>query len=67
MLFDLKTSLNEGDEIEVTVTYDNGQNRALTPVKKVMAGMKHSPLNRIRLLVRAFVFFALSRRNGDFI
>ena len=41
MLFDLKKPLNEGDEIEVTVTYDNGQKQSFTaPVKKVMAGMK---------------------------
>ncbi len=43
MLFDLKTPLNEGDEIEVTVTYDNGQKQSFNaPVKKVMAGMKHT-------------------------
>jgi len=41
MLFDLKQPLNEGDDIEVTVTYDNGQKQSFTaPVKKVMAGMK---------------------------
>ncbi|AIV07810.1 MULTISPECIES: copper chaperone PCu(A)C [Vibrio] len=41
MLFDLKKPLNEGDEIEVTVTYDNDQKQSFTaPVKKVMAGMK---------------------------
>ncbi|MGR5068316.1 MULTISPECIES: copper chaperone PCu(A)C [Vibrio] len=41
MLFDLTKPLNEGDEIEVTVTYDNGQKQSFkAPVKKVMAGMK---------------------------
>lgn len=41
MLFDLKKPLNDGDEIDVTVTYDNGQKQSFTaPVKKVMAGMK---------------------------
>ncbi|MGR5300415.1 copper chaperone PCu(A)C [Vibrio alfacsensis] len=41
MLFDLIKPLNEGDEIEVTVTYDNGQKQSFkAPVKKVMAGMK---------------------------
>ncbi|MDF2153032.1 copper chaperone PCu(A)C [Vibrio sp. CAU 1672] len=41
MLFDLKQRLNEGDQIEVTVQFDNGQQYTFTaPVKKVMSGMK---------------------------
>lgn len=43
MLFDLKAPLNEGEQIDVTVTFANGQKMTFqAPVKKVMKGMQHS-------------------------
>ncbi|MDV6252012.1 copper chaperone PCu(A)C [Vibrio sp. EA2] len=43
MLFNLTQPLQEGDEITVTVTFDNGLKQSFNaPVKKVMAMMKHS-------------------------
>jgi hypothetical protein len=43
MLFDLTQPLKEGDEIEVTVTFDNSLKQSFkAPVKKAMAMMKHS-------------------------
>ncbi|KFK68657.1 hypothetical protein JS85_13340 [Vibrio vulnificus] len=43
MLFDLKAPLNEGEQIDVTVTFANGEKMTFqAPVKKVMKGMQHS-------------------------
>ncbi|MGP8306190.1 copper chaperone PCu(A)C [Vibrio sp. YIC-376] len=43
MLFDLTQPLKEGDEIEVTVTFDSGLKQSFkAPVKNVMEMMKHS-------------------------
>ncbi|EGQ7936882.1 copper chaperone PCu(A)C [Vibrio vulnificus] len=43
MLFDLKAPLNEGEQIDVTVTFANGEKMTFkAPVKKVMTGMQHS-------------------------
>ncbi|MEH0667400.1 copper chaperone PCu(A)C [Vibrio scophthalmi] len=42
MLFDLTAPLVEGEEIEVTIEYLDGEAQTFTaPVKKVMSGMKH--------------------------
>lgn len=42
MLFDLKKTLVEGEEIDVQITFANGQKQTFTaPIKKVMSGMKH--------------------------
>ncbi|WP_367990385.1 copper chaperone PCu(A)C [Vibrio sp. NTOU-M3] len=42
MLFDLKKPLAEGDDIDVQLTFANGQKFTFNaPVKKVMSGMKH--------------------------
>ena len=41
MLFDLDKRLAEGEEIEMTLTFANGETQTLqVPVKKVMSGMK---------------------------
>ncbi|WED24907.1 copper chaperone PCu(A)C [Vibrio sp. JC009] len=41
MLFELQQTFTEGEEIEVTVNYKNGQSQTFTaPVVKVMKGMK---------------------------
>jgi hypothetical protein len=41
MLFDLKDSLKEGEQIEMTLTFANGETQTFdAPVKKVMSGMK---------------------------
>lgn len=41
MLFDLASSLKEGEKIEMTLTYANGETQTFdAPVKKVMSGMK---------------------------
>lgn len=42
MLLDVNTPMKEGDNINVELTFANGEVQALTvPVKKVMSGMKH--------------------------
>lgn len=42
MLIDLKKPLSEGEEINVQITFANGEQQMLTaPVKKVMSGMAH--------------------------
>ncbi|WP_122056014.1 copper chaperone PCu(A)C [Vibrio sp. Evd11] len=41
MLFDLKGGLKEGEQIEMTLTFANGETQTFdAPVKKVMSGMK---------------------------
>ncbi|MEZ9395632.1 copper chaperone PCu(A)C [Vibrio splendidus] len=41
MLFDLKDGLKEGEQIEMTLTFANGETQTFdAPVKKVMSGMK---------------------------
>ncbi|WP_299692977.1 copper chaperone PCu(A)C [uncultured Vibrio sp.] len=41
MLLDLKNGLKDGEQIEVTLTYANGETQTFdAPVKKVMSGMK---------------------------
>lgn len=41
MLFDLKHSLEEGQSIDITLTFANGEElNVKAPVKKVMSGMK---------------------------
>lgn len=41
MLFDLKQPFNEGDSIDVQLTFKNGEQVAFTaPIKKVMKGMQ---------------------------
>ncbi|NOH78428.1 copper chaperone PCu(A)C [Vibrio sp. RE86] len=42
MLFNLKKPLVEGEEIDVQITFANGDKQTFTaPIKKVMSGMKH--------------------------
>ncbi|NOH71585.1 copper chaperone PCu(A)C [Vibrio pectenicida] len=42
MLFNLKKPLTEGENIDVTLTFANGEKKVVTaPIKKVMSGMKH--------------------------
>lgn len=42
MLFDLKHPLQEGESIDVELTFANGEKQTLSaPVKKVMTGMTH--------------------------
>lgn len=42
MLFDLKKPLQEGEAIDVQITFANGQQHTFSaPIKKVMSGMKH--------------------------
>lgn len=41
MLFDLQQPFDEGDSIEVTINFHNGESQTFTaPIKKVMQGMK---------------------------
>ena len=41
MLFDLKNGLKEGEQIEMTLTFANGETQTFeAPIKKVMSGMK---------------------------
>ncbi|CAM3771361.1 copper chaperone PCu(A)C [Vibrio aquimaris] len=42
MLFNLKKPLVEGENIDVTLTFANGDKKVVSaPIKKVMSGMKH--------------------------
>lgn len=42
MLFDLKQAFVEGEQIDVQITFDNGEQQTFNaPVKKVMSGMAH--------------------------
>ncbi|WP_375748476.1 copper chaperone PCu(A)C [Vibrio sp. HN007] len=41
MMFELQKAFVEGDDIEVTINYKNGESQTFTaPIKKVMKGMK---------------------------
>ncbi|GLT19082.1 hypothetical protein GCM10007938_28640 [Vibrio zhanjiangensis] len=42
MLFNLKKPFTEGENIDVTLTFANGEKKVVTaPIKKVMSGMQH--------------------------
>ncbi|WP_038177469.1 MULTISPECIES: copper chaperone PCu(A)C [Vibrio] len=42
MLFDLKQAFVEGEQIDVEITFANGEQQTFSaPIKKVMSGMKH--------------------------
>lgn len=42
MLFDLKKPLVEGENIDVKLTFANGEEQTVSaPIKKVMSGMNH--------------------------